>query len=92
MCDWSQQVPGPPPVGVTILFPPDLHRHLSELAARLGVSLGDLVRKACEKQCGYSRGEDRFDAIERLGQLGLPVGEVDEMKRESVPDAEDLVP
>ena len=34
----------------TILFPPDLHRRLAQLAAQRGTSLGTLVRRACEQE------------------------------------------
>ena len=34
----------------TILFPPDLHTRLAVLSAQRGVSLGDLVRAACERE------------------------------------------
>jgi hypothetical protein len=32
----------------TILFPPDLHDPLTQLASKRGTSLGALVREACE--------------------------------------------
>lgn len=76
----------------TILFSETLHRQLSELAARRGVSLGELVREACARQYGIGGSEGRREAVEALAALALPVGELDTMKRESAPSADDLVP
>jgi hypothetical protein len=69
----------------TILFSEELHRQLSELAARRGVSLGELVREACAEQYGIGGSAGRREAVEALATLALPVGEPDTMKRESVP-------
>lgn len=76
----------------TILFSPDLHRRLSELAARRGRSMGDLVREACEIQYGVVGGSEQLAAVAALSQLGLPVGDPAVMKRESVPAADALLP
>jgi hypothetical protein len=75
----------------TILFPPDLHERLSRLAAQKGVSLGELVRSACETQYGIVSKEDRLAAVRRLATLELPVGNTLEMKLESDPDPEELL-
>ncbi len=42
----------------TILFSPALHAHLTETAKRRGMSLGELVRAACEAQYGIVSSED----------------------------------
>jgi predicted DNA-binding protein len=76
----------------TILFSEELHRRLSELATRRGVSLGELVREACAAQYGIGGNEGRREAVEALAALSLPVGEPETMKRESVPSAADLLP
>lgn len=76
----------------TILFPPDLHARLLQLARQKGTSLGDLVRSACEKQYGLTTVEDRLVAVAALAELDLPVGTPEEMARESVPSAEELMP
>jgi len=76
----------------TILFPPDLHEHLVQIARRQGRSLGELVRLACESQYGLVSKEERLRAVEEIGRLNLPVGDVREMKRQSVPAPDDLLP
>jgi len=76
----------------TILFPPDLHARLSRLAAQRGMSLGDLVRRACEAQYGVVPVEERLDAVHRLRGMSLPVDTVERMKRQSVPEPDDLLP
>lgn len=76
----------------TILFSPELHRRLSRLAARRGVSLGELVREACEVRYGVVGTETRRAAVGALAALALPVGTPDAMKRESVPAPDDLLP
>jgi hypothetical protein len=69
----------------TILFPPDLHERLSRLAAQKGVSLGELVRSACEKEYGIVSREECIQAVQSLAGLELPVDDVKKMKQESVP-------
>lgn len=75
----------------TILFSPEFYERLSRLAKQKGVSLGELVRSACERQYGLVSSEDRLEAVRSLAALALPVGEVGEMKKESVPKPQDLV-
>lgn len=76
----------------TILFSPETHRRLTEVAARRGVSLGELVREACATQYGIVDHETRVAAATSLAALGLPVGTPRDMKRESVPSADALKP
>jgi hypothetical protein len=76
----------------TILFSPELHRRLSRLAKRRGVSLGELVREACQVRYGIAGTAARSEAVTALAHLTLPVGSPDAMKRESVPAPGDLDP
>ena len=57
----------------TLLFSPQLHRRLTALAAKRGVSLGELVREACEAQFGIGATPERIDAARALAALALPV-------------------
>ena len=76
----------------TILFSPEVHRRLARLAAQRGTSLGDLVRSACEREYGAPSREEKVAAVRRLAGLKLPVADPRKMKRESVPDADELAP
>jgi hypothetical protein len=49
------------------------------------MSLGELVRKACEEAYGPAGGADRLEAAARIRSLTLPVASVAGMKAESVP-------
>ena len=75
----------------TILFSPDGHRRLSELASRRGVSLGALVREACAVTYGITDHTTRISAAGALAALALPVDSVAVMKRQSVPDFDELL-
>ena len=57
----------------TLLFSPQLHLRLSALAAKRRVSLGELVREACEAQFGIGGSPERIEAARALGSLALPI-------------------
>jgi hypothetical protein len=76
----------------TLLFPPDLYRDLTRLARQRQVSVGELVRRACEVQYGIVSRESRLAAVKELEAMSLPVGDPKQLERESVPDPEDLLP
>ena len=76
----------------TILLQPELHERLTRLAAQRHTSIGELIRTACERQYGLGGSAERVDAVRALAALALPVGSPAEMKRESVPSPDDLLP
>ncbi len=76
----------------TILLSPDMHERLARLASERNTSMGQLVREACEKQYGDLSVEERLAVVRRLGTLNLPVGSVEQMKRESVPGPDEPAP
>ena len=76
----------------TILFSPELHDRLSQLATQTGTSLGNLVRTACERQYGLPTKEERLAAVASLAGLKLPVGTPGRLKREAVPKPEEITP
>jgi hypothetical protein len=56
-------------IEATIMFPADLDEHLLGEAKRRGVSLGQLVRSACEAQYGRASRKDRVAAARQLALL-----------------------
>ncbi len=74
----------------TILFSPDLHQRLTQLAQKRCTSLGQLVRSAVERQYGLVSREDRLEAVADLARLSLPVGTTADMKAESVPKPKEI--
>ena len=76
----------------TILFSPHLHARLSALADQKSLSLGELVRDACEKQYGLHPKEPRLAAVRELATLSLPAAEVQTMKAEAVLKTEEMLP
>ncbi len=76
----------------TILLTVELHERLTRLAKQEGVSLGELVRRACESQYGIVSREDRVKAVRSLAALDLPVADVQTMTRESTIEPDELLP
>ena len=76
----------------TILLSPRMHRLLKDIARARRRSVGELIREACEAQYGVSPESVARDAVDKLASLELPVGTAEELKRESVPAPEDLLP
>ncbi len=76
----------------TILFSPQLHLRLARLAKQRRVSLGALVRDACEKQYGFLPNEHRIAAVRRLAALALPVDDARTMREQAVLRADELLP
>jgi predicted DNA-binding protein len=76
----------------TLLLSPELHRRLTRLAAQRGVSMGQLVREACEREYGVGPVEDRIRAVRELARMALPVDTPEAMERESVSDPDALLP
>ncbi len=74
----------------TVLFPPDLHEKLTKLALQQGVSMGELIRNACEKLYGIVSKEDRVSAVRELAALSLPVESPRRMKLQSVPRPKEI--
>ncbi len=76
----------------TILLSPRLHERLTQLARQKGISMGQLMREACEKTYGLTSREHRLEAVQALASLSLPVDDVQRMKEQSVPSPEKLLP
>lgn len=68
----------------TILFSEQQFRYLKELAGIKNSSIGELIRKACEKVYGKIDESEAAAAVDRLSELGLPTGSIDVIKQEIV--------
>jgi hypothetical protein len=68
----------------TVVLSSDLHAFLATRAEQERKSISELVREACARQYGFASVEERLRAVEAMSRLNLPVGTVEEMKRESV--------
>ncbi len=75
----------------TILFSPELHKRLTELARTENTSIGALVRTAVVKQYGLMGTDERLRAARELRSLHLPVGDPARMKRESVAQPGEII-
>lgn len=74
----------------TILLTPQLHAHLVRVAHQQGISLGELIRRACEQTYGLVDPTSRRAAIAALAILDLPISDPATMKSESVAPFKDL--
>lgn len=75
-----------------LLLRPDVLSSLRELAMRRGVTVARLISDAVEAQYGLDGSERRRAAAEAIAAMSLPVGTPAEMKRESVPHPDELLP
>lgn len=75
----------------TILFPESFYRNLVQTAKSRRMSVGQLVREACAKEYRIALKDEASEAVRRLAELSLPVGDVSAMKRESVPAPEEIL-
>ena len=75
----------------TILFPPDLHERLKRLAKIRGVSIGELVRSACEAQYRLVPSGERHALVLELAAMELPVSDTRTMKKQAAPDPRKLL-
>ena len=76
----------------TILLSPRLYSLLKGISKAKNQSIGALIRSACENQYGLYSESEALAAAERLSSLALPVDTPATMKREAVPEPEELMP
>ena len=74
----------------TILLSPAQHSHLSRIAKRRRVSLGEVSREACTERYGSLDVEKRLAAVKVLSELNLPVSDPATMKEESTAPPREL--
>lgn len=51
-----------------------------------------MTPEAVERQYGLGGSEEQMSAVRALAALDLPVGAVEDMKRESVPTPQEILP
>lgn len=69
---------------VQVLCSQEQVRQLKEIAELEGSSVGELIRRAVEKVYLRQRQQDAREAVRRMAVMSLPVGDWEQMKRESV--------
>ena len=69
----------------TVLFSHEQFSNLKKIAKAKKRSIGNLIRSACEKEYGLVPQDEALDAVDALSKLSLPVGSVQEMKRQLNP-------
>ena len=63
-----------------VLIPPGLETRIRKAAQRKGISKGKWVREAIERV--LSEGDTSVDPLARLGSLGAPTADIDQMLAE----------
>ncbi len=63
-----------------VLVPPGLDARIRKAAQRKGMSKGKWVRQAIER--ALAEGETGLDPLARLGSLGAPTADIDQMLAE----------
>ncbi len=64
-----------------VLIPPGLDARVRKAAQRRAVSKGEWVRQAIERALSEDRPQ-QADALDRLGALGAPTADIDQMLAE----------
>jgi hypothetical protein len=68
---------------VQVLLSPAQTQRLKAIARREGRSVGSLIREAVEERYFRQDEEQRLAAVRRMAAMSLPVGDWQEMERES---------
>ena len=70
---------------VQVSFSQDQLARLRAIAAERGVSLSALIREAVVETYPVHEQMDRLEAVQRMAELKLPVGDWDQLEQESMP-------
>lgn len=76
----------------TILLSEKQHQRLKEIARKQKTSLGELIRRACDRAYGDVAIERKRAAVRRMRSMNAPVDSVEVMKAQSIPDPDDYLP
>ena len=69
---------------VQLLLSPEQYKRLEALAGAEGISIGALIRRAIDRLQGPPRQTKRLKAVRRIAAMSLPVGDWEQMERESM--------
>lgn len=69
---------------VQLLLTPEQYKRLEAIAGAEGISIGALIRRAIDRLQGPSRQPKRLKAVRRIAAMSLPVGDWEQMERESM--------
>jgi hypothetical protein len=69
---------------VQLLLSPEQYKRLEALADAEGLSVGALIRRAIDRLQGSPRHTKRLKAVRRIAAMSLPVGDWEQMERESM--------
>ena len=77
---------------VQLLLSPEQYKRLEALSDAEGLSIGALIRRAIDRLQGPPRQPKRLKAVRRIAAMSLPVGDWEQMERESMDRHFDTVP
>jgi hypothetical protein len=69
---------------VQLLLSPEQYKRLEAIADAEGLSVGALIRRAIDRLQGPPRQTKRLKAVRRIAAMSLPVGDWEQMERESM--------
>jgi|OpeIllAssembly_1097287.scaffolds.fasta_scaffold510112_2 hypothetical protein len=69
---------------VQVLLSSEQYRRLEGLADAEGISVGALIRRAIDRLQGTPPQTKRLRAVRRIAAMSLPVGDWEQMERESM--------
>ena len=69
---------------VQLLLSPEQYKRLEALAGAEGISVGALIRRAIDRLQGTPPQTKRLRAVRRIAAMSLPVGDWEQMERESM--------
>jgi hypothetical protein len=77
---------------VQLMLSPEQYKRLEALSDAEGLSIGALIRRAIDRLQGPPLQNKRLKAVRRIAAMPLPVGDWEQMERESVDHLFDAVP
>ena len=69
---------------ITLLFEEQTYKRLQEKSKAEKLSIGELVREAVTNYYGIKSSKEKMEALQKLGQLNMPVSDYEEMEKDIV--------